>query len=146
MSWKTFAYESPELAAFGRDRLLKSAAYLATIKADGAPRVHPVTPIIGDGLFVFMEPGSPKGHDLRRDSRYALHCGVEDNSGGDGEFVVHGRARLAEDAAIRAQAEASASYTPAARYILFELEVTSVQSTIYADSGPVRIVWKRTAE
>ncbi|MGH2405330.1 MAG: pyridoxamine 5'-phosphate oxidase family protein, partial [bacterium] len=49
-------------------------AYLATLRGDGAPRVHPVTPIVGEGrLFLFMEPTSPKGHDLRRDGRYALH-------------------------------------------------------------------------
>ena len=47
------------------------------------PRVHPVTPIVGSGkLFVFMEPTSPKGKDLMRDGRYALHCGIEGNNEG----------------------------------------------------------------
>jgi hypothetical protein len=39
-----------------------------------------VTPILGENrLFIFMEPTSPKGHDLRRDGRYTLHCSVADS-------------------------------------------------------------------
>jgi hypothetical protein len=37
-----------------------------------------------------MEPTSPKAADLRRDPRYALQCGVEDDRGGGGEFHVTG--------------------------------------------------------
>jgi general stress protein 26 len=68
-------------------------AYLATVRKDGTPRVHPMTPIIGQGhFFVFMEPTSPKGHDLRRDGRFAIHCAVSDNSGASGEFSITGHA------------------------------------------------------
>jgi hypothetical protein len=77
MSWKTFEAQHPELAALGAERLNGKVAYRATLREDGAPRVHPITPIIGHGqLFVFMEPTSPKGHDLQRDGRYAIHCSV----------------------------------------------------------------------
>ena len=66
MSWKLLEDQHPELAAFGSARLNGRVAYLATVRKDGSPRVHPMTPIIGEGhLFVFMEPTSPKGHDLR---------------------------------------------------------------------------------
>ncbi len=82
--WKTFTQQAPELAAFGKARFSSGVAYLATVRADGSPRVHPVTPIIGEQLFLFMEPTSPKGDDLRRDDRYALHCAVEDSGGGGG--------------------------------------------------------------
>ncbi|MCB0202711.1 MAG: pyridoxamine 5'-phosphate oxidase family protein, partial [Anaerolineae bacterium] len=91
MSWQTLEDQDPDLAAFGVERLNGKVAYLATTRKNGAPRVHPMTPIIGDGyLFVFMEPTSPKGHDLQRDSRYAIHCGVTDNSGASGEFYISG--------------------------------------------------------
>ena len=61
------------MAALGFERLNRKVAYLATIKKDGSPRLHPVTPFIGNGmLFVFTEPSSPKIGDLRRDGRYAL--------------------------------------------------------------------------
>jgi len=77
--------------------------------------VHPVTPILGAGrLFVFMEPTSPKGHDLRRDGRYALHSAVRDTEGSNGEFIVTGKARLVSDPQTRAVAAAASTYAPPA--------------------------------
>lgn len=143
MSWRSLEVQQPELAAFGVERLNGKVAYLATIRKDGSPRVHPMTPIIGDGhLFVFMEPTSPKGHDLERDGRYAIHCAVSDNSGASGEFVVAGQARLIHDPELRALAVRLSSYVPADRYILFEFDVTSAASTIYPGDQPVRQNWK----
>jgi hypothetical protein len=141
-TWGEFASAAPALAAFGAGRFARGVAYLATVRKDGGPRVHPVTPILGGGrLFLFMEPTSPKGHDLRRDARYALHCAVEDASGGQGEFYLTGRARVSEDAATRALAVQSASYAPADRYILFELDVDSAASTVYDGGETQRQRW-----
>src|SRR5262249_30040068 len=111
------------------------------VRRDGTPRVHPVTPIIGERLFVFMEPTSPKGYDLRRNPAYALHSGVADTSGGDGEFSVRGTARPVDDPARRAEAAAASPYRPAHRYTLFELDVDGASSTIYEDGNPVRRRW-----
>jgi hypothetical protein len=146
MSWKNFAAGTPELAEFGEQRFASEVAYLATIRKDGSPRVHPVTPIIGDShLFVFMEPTSPKGWDLKRDGRYAMHASVEDSGGGGGEFSISGTARLVTDMDTRALAVKSASYQPTDRYILFELSVLAAFATIYAENGePVRCRWKQT--
>ena len=142
MSWQKLVNEKPSLAQIGQARLHGQVSYLATTRANGAPRVHPVTPIVGSGkLFVFMEPTSPKGKDLMRDGRYALHCGVEDNSGGKGEFYVWGNGHLVTDAAVRATAAAASIYTPADRYILFELDVTRARSTIYDENGPSHQSW-----
>ena len=139
MSWKLLQEQQPELAAFGAQRLNGAVAYLATIRKDGSPRVHPMTPIIGQGhLFVFMEPTSPKGHDLQRDGRYAIHCSVSDTSGASGEFILTGRARLIDDPALRALAIELCSYTPADRYILFEFDIDSAAATTYPDDKPVR--------
>jgi len=146
MSWKSLEDQQPELAAFGAERLNGNVAYLATVRKDGSPRVHPLTPIIGQGhLFVFMEPTSPKGHDLRRDGRYAIHCAVSDNSGASGEFIVTGRAQFVDDAELRALAVRLASYTPADRYILFEFTIESAASTIYSNGDAVRQQWKRAS-
>jgi hypothetical protein len=61
MSWAEFAEAEPETAVFGAPRLHERPGYLATVRKSGAPRVHPVTPIItSDGLFLFMEPNSPR--------------------------------------------------------------------------------------
>jgi hypothetical protein len=145
MSWKELTATAPEMAQFGQSRFASEVAYLATVKKDGAPRVHPVTPIIGGGrLFLFMEPTSPKGHDLRRDGRYALHCSVADADGGQGEFLVTGRAKFVEDPGARSVAMKYASYQPAERYILFELLVDSAFATVYDDEGtPTRSRWKK---
>jgi len=145
MSWQALEDGNRDLAEFGLERFSSQVAYLATVRKDGFPRVHPVTPIIGEGrLFVFMELTSPKGHDLRRDGRYAMHASVENNAGGEGEFLVSGHAKLIDDADLRAIAVEHANYSPAERYILFELSVESASSTIYDEnSEPVRHRWKK---
>ena len=91
MSWQALEKGNKELADFGLNRFGSRVAYLATIRKDGSPRVHPVTPFVVEGhLLVGMDDDSPKGHDLRRDVRYALHCSVEDDDGGEGEFILSG--------------------------------------------------------
>lgn len=144
MSWKTFASRSPNLAEFAKARLHNKVAYLATIRKDGSPRVHPFTPIIGEGyFFVFMEPTSPKGHDLRRDPRFAVHCSVSDTSGESGEVFISGKAVFVEDAEMRVAAVNVSPYKPAERYILFELHPESVTTTEYPGEGsPIRAHWK----
>jgi hypothetical protein len=122
-SWLEFTRQAPEIAAFGEARLRGGVAYLGTLRADGGPRVHPVTPIIDAELFLFMEPTSPKGKDLLRDPRYTLHCAVEDSSGGQGEFYVRGQARLSDDPLMRQAAVRASSYEPQAHYILFVFSV-----------------------
>ena len=141
-SWLQFEQQAPELAAFGRARFGGGVAYLGTVRGDGGPRVHPVTPIIGEQLFLFMEPTSPKGQDLRRDGRYTLHCTVEDMGGGGGEFYVRGRAALSDDPDLRRQATAAASYEAAERYILFVLSVEFAFMNRYEADGAVSQRWK----
>jgi hypothetical protein len=141
-TWDEFAALAPELAAFGAGRFASGVAYLATVREDGAPRVHPVTPLIGVGrLYLYMEPTSPKGKDLQRDNRYTLHCGVEDSGGGKGEFAVTGRATLLNDAALREQLDAAASYRPKSQYIVFEFSIETARSTVYQDDGVLRQKW-----
>lgn len=147
MSWKDLEEADQELATFGAGRFVGGVAYLGTVRKDGGPRVHPVTPIVGQGrLFLFMEPTSPKGHDLRRDGRYALHSAVSDPGGGNGEFLITGRAAFIEEPETRALAVELAPYDPADRYVLFELSVDSALATIYDETGePQRRRWKRPA-
>jgi hypothetical protein len=146
MSWKILETQNPELASFGAARLHGKVAYLATLRKDGAPRVHPMTPIIGEGhFFVFMEPTSPKGHDLRRDGRYAIHCSVSDTDGSSGEFTVSGRAHPVEDAELRALAVRLCPYTPAERYVLFEFDPERAASTVYEEDRITRQDWKKAA-
>jgi hypothetical protein len=101
--WSEFAAEQPQLAAAGRALIYQfkvGLGYLATIRKDGGPRVHPVCPVIAnDGLYVFVGNQSPKVHDLRRDGRFALHSFP--NPEVDDEFYVEGWARQVDDPEVR---------------------------------------------
>jgi hypothetical protein len=141
-SWAEFAKQAPELAAFGEARFRSGVAYLGALRADGSPRVHPVTPIVGEQLFLFMEPTSPKGKDLQRDARYTLHCSVADSSGGDGEFYVRGRAILTDDPLVRARAVQAAPYVPPDRYIVFMFTIEFAFMNTYVDGKPGPRRWQ----
>lgn len=57
-------------------------AFLATSRRDGSPRLHPFCPVLAAGrLFAAIPRSSPKGDDLRRDPRCAIHAlpGPEDD-------------------------------------------------------------------
>jgi hypothetical protein len=132
--WGEFAAQAPDLAEFGALRLAAVPAYLATVDGSGAPRVHPVTPIVGDGrLFLFMEPTSPKGEDIVRRGVYALHGLVPDANGTGGEFFVRGRGERVDSPRLRAAAVEAASYEPHDRYVLFELGIAEARCNGYGD-------------
>src|SRR5690348_4064108 len=99
-SWPEFVAAQPGLAAAIRALVHQygpGLGYLATVRADGGPRVHPVSPVIrDDGLYCFVVD-SPKRRDLERDGRYALHSYPPDDS--DDEAYVAGRARPVTDRA-----------------------------------------------
>lgn len=134
VSWAEFAEREPELAAFGADRLTALPAYMATVRSSGVPRVHPVTPIISPlGLFLFMEPTSPKATDLRERGWFALHSGVPDNAGSGGEFNVSGRGLAVDDPDMWTHVAEAASYTPLDRYIVFELRLSEARCHGYGD-------------
>ena len=143
-TWGAFAEAEPELAAFVAERLRTAPAYLATVRASGAPRVHPVTPIFtADGLYLFMEPTSPKGADLREREWFALHNGVPDNAGTGGEASVSGTGHPVVDDAVRTTAAAAATYNPDDRHVLFELRPTEVRCNGYGDvTLPERRRWR----
>jgi hypothetical protein len=91
-TWRRFETEAPELASVaarlwpgittlhrGRDEIGRSpvfaVAYLATIRPDGAPGLHPFCPILAGGrLFAAIPRSSLKGSDLRRDGRCVIHA------------------------------------------------------------------------
>ncbi len=101
--WSDFAAEKPAMAEAGRALLYQfrvGLGYLATIRKDGGPRLHPVCPVIANGgLYVFVGNQSPKVKDLLRDDRFALHAFP--NPELDDEFYVAGRATRVDDPAVR---------------------------------------------
>ena len=77
---------------------------LATLRADGSPRISGIEVEFQDGDLVFGSmPDARKGADLRRDPRFALHGPTVDPpegqpTGWPGEAKVAGRAVLAAPA------------------------------------------------
>ena len=98
-SWQEFEKHAPRLASLGVKKLNRQIAYLAILKRDGSPTLHPITPFIGNEmLFMFTEPSSPKINALRRGGRYALHCAVRREQGQPlQEFLVSGIAKTVTD-------------------------------------------------
>jgi hypothetical protein len=145
MSWRALAAATPDLATFGSKRLHDQVAYLATLKPDGAPRLHPVRPVVAGGrLFVFTEATSPKVGDLEHDGRYTLHGTATSDQPWDlREFAVEGTAHLVEDEEARATASAATAFPRDERFLLFELDVNAAMSTVYGPDGqPHRQRWR----
>ena len=97
VTWATFERERPDLAEAGRALFYQygvGLAFLATVRPDGGPRLHPMCPILRDvGLFALIVP-SPKRGDLARDGRYAMHAFPADEN--EDAFTVTGVARSVE--------------------------------------------------
>lgn len=74
---------------------------IATVRADGSPRISGIEVVFEDGELVFGSMSQArKGADLRRDPRFALHSATVDPVEGaeaawPGEAKVAGRATLA---------------------------------------------------
>jgi hypothetical protein len=132
--WGTLREIEAELATWAQDRLRRPPAFLATIRANGSPRVHPVTPVItASGLYVFMEPKSPKGTDIRERRVFALHNGVSDTAGTGGELFIAGHGEVTHDHEVRSTVSSAASYEPADDYILIELLLDEIRCNAYGD-------------
>jgi hypothetical protein len=132
VTWQAFAEAAPALARTGRELIVQfgvGLAFLATVRRDGGPRLHPVCPVLSDDrLFVLITPASPKREDLLRDGRYALQTFPQPKAGSD-EFYVAGRARLVEDASARAAILRDARHMADASETVFELMLERVMHT-----------------
>jgi len=142
-TWEEFERSDAALAAFGRERIDRQVSFLATVRPDGGPRVHPVTPWIADGrLFVRMYRTSPKVTDLRGDARYALHSMMDNDDGVGGEFSLTGLAHEVDDPGATSTAFAAIGELVGERPLtLFELGVDGAMTTQYVGEETQRRRW-----
>jgi hypothetical protein len=98
-AWRDVEKAEPEFAK--RVRALFEAhrhKTLATLRADGSPRISGIETAFDDGELVFGSmPNARKGADLLRDPRFALHSPTVDpvegeEAGWPGEAKIAGRA------------------------------------------------------
>ena len=153
VSWAAFMRQEPDLAAQGRSLLYQHGVglgFLATVRSDGHPRLHPMCPIVtNDGLFAFIIP-SPKLRDLERSGAYALHsfpCPTNEDA-----FYVTGHAALVSMGGRREllarqfveERAAIAVAPPADDDALFEFDIASAlltRTTGHGDPAPSHQVW-----
>jgi hypothetical protein len=138
-TWGDFERGSPDLAARGRQILYQYGVplgYLATVRKDGGPRVHPFCPILcGPGLYGLIGP-SPKQRDLRRDARCAIHSfPLRDR---DDEFYIAARASHREDPGLEQSVRAAYLATGGGSdgsEMLFEFDIEHVMLSTYKTRG-----------
>ncbi len=114
VAWAQVEQAAPEFAMRVR-RLFDAGRHktIATLRADGSPRISGIECEFADGELRFGSmPGSRKGADLRRDPRFALHGPVSHPQEGKeadwpGEAKLTGRAVPAE---LAGEAAAGNSY------------------------------------
>jgi hypothetical protein len=93
-SWAQVEGEAPRLVGLARELLdAHKHKTIATLRADGSPRISGIEAEIEDGELRFGSmPGSRKGSDLSRDPRFALHSGSNDPPEWGGDAKLAGRA------------------------------------------------------
>jgi hypothetical protein len=138
-TWAEFERRSPELAARGRQILYHFGVplgYLATVRKDGGPRVHPFSPILhGSGLYGLIGP-SPKQRDLLRDGRCAIHSFPLPDC--DDEFYIASRASHIEtpdlERSVRDAYLATGGGSDGSE-MLFEFDIEHVMLSTYKKRG-----------
>ena len=134
-TWQDVERAVPEFA--GRVRALFDAhrhKTLATVRADGSPRISGIEVVFEDGQVAFGSmPNARKGADLRRDPRFALHSATVDPVEGaeaqwPGEAKISGRAIAAGPVVAGPDGE------------LFHADITEVVHTHLDDAATVLVV------
>ncbi len=157
VTWGELTEIRPDLAQAGRELLYQfggvGLGFMATVRKDGGPRLHPVCPILVDaGLFCLLIP-SLKRQDLHRDGRYALHAYPPANN--EDAFLISGGARLRPEADLRRAVEATflaerewETLPGAETQELFELLIGTCLVTRtrgFGDFDPKHTFWKAPA-
>ena len=138
-TWSDFEREEPDFAARVRELFdVGKHKTIATLRADGSPRISGIEIEFADGELTFGSmPDARKGADLVHDPRFAVHSPSvdppeDDPSGWSGEAKVAGRAVLAGEV----EGEASGQ--------LFHADLQEVVVTKLNDAGDRLLVetWK----
>ncbi|MBV8302905.1 MAG: pyridoxamine 5'-phosphate oxidase family protein [Acidimicrobiia bacterium] len=131
-SWAQVEAATPDLAERVKERFASTGlALLATLRADGSPRISGIEPLFAMGeLWLGMMHGSRKAADLLGDPRLALHNATEDKQVTNGDSRISGRAvQISDEAAFERFNRAfqgETGYSPPPPYHLFRVEVGEV--------------------
>ncbi len=129
-TWDAFAAAAPELAAAARE-LLEAHTHLtlATLRADGAPRISGIEAQVLEGdLWFGSMPNALKARDLQRDPRFALHSGTGDASDWHGDAKVAGRAEEITDPERMTEIAEAMGHPQSGPWHLFRAELSEVST------------------
>jgi len=154
----TWAGVPHDLASAGEELLYQfgvGLGFLATVRSDGGPRVHPMCPLLHEaGLYGFLVP-SPKRDDLLRDGRFSIHSFPSEEN--EDAFYITGRARMIEAPDIRdalltryleERPKLSLSSVDLDEQVLFEFHIATCLLTCtsgHGDPAPAHTVWHAPA-
>ena len=135
--------DEPEFA--GRVRAVFDAhrhKILATLRADGSPRVSGIEASFRDGeLWLAGMTRSVKFVDLRRDPRMALHSGSDEPDTFTADAKVSGRAvEITDPAALAAYAGAAEVPPEAQPFELFRIDLDQVVLTRISDEKDALVI------
>jgi hypothetical protein len=103
-TWRQFTEAAPRIGEIFARRHAATGrlCLLATLRADGYPRISPLEPTIIDGqLWLAGMSGARKFDDLVRDPRLCLHTATVDTQVSDGDAKLWGIAHEVTDPAAR---------------------------------------------
>ncbi|MEM6108942.1 pyridoxamine 5'-phosphate oxidase family protein [Mycobacterium sp. 050272] len=149
-TWTEFAEQAPRIADIftRRHRATGNLCMLATLRADGFPRISPMEPrIFEDQLWLPGMPGTTKFADLLRDPRFCLHTATVDNQLADGDAKLWGFARECSDSARRERfvedlAEDTGLDLRGEDFAFFGTEITGASAIELRDERLNVTVWK----
>src|SRR5260370_34234636 len=98
VTWSEFENDAPDMAEAGKKLLYQygvGLGFLATLRKDGAPRLHPICPTVVEGRLYALIGPTPKRADLKRDGCYALHTFPA--TAVDDHFLLMDRAKFIDD-------------------------------------------------
>ncbi|GAB4585872.1 pyridoxamine 5'-phosphate oxidase family protein [Nocardia sp. IFM 10818] len=101
--WTEFEKAAPRISTIftRRHAAAKNLCMLATLRADGSPRISPMEPLFFEEHLVLIGmPGTTKFKDLERDARFCLHTATMDTMVGDGDAKLFGVVRDLRDPAL----------------------------------------------
>jgi hypothetical protein len=159
VDWARFEAARPDLAEAASAMLYRygvGLAFLATVRIDGGPRVHPMCPIRhAGGLYGLLIP-SPKRRDLLRDGRFSMHSfPAEEN---EDACYLTGSAGRVDDRRTRNAVERrflderpnlSLGGSDLSDHLLFEFDITTclvTRTTGHGDPHPWHEAWHADGE
>lgn len=102
-TWTEFTEQAPAISEIfaRRHAAANNLCMLATLRADGFPRISPMEPRVFEGqLLLVGMPNTAKFRDLHRDPRFSLHTATVDTQVTDGDAKLWGTVRDVRDAAL----------------------------------------------